>query len=192
MRCFVGVVREGKYAEVDYRGSKGYLSKGQAGFLTLILCLWLSGFGLLSLAATSESLFLRSIVRTGFQFVPLTFEAVEMKDFLCVFVHGSLVQLAQSSNRPRCIERENSSSGRIIPICICTPLGGSFENSARLTALWYVGQIPNSKMRKQRSASATAFACSWSSSVPGLLGESGHESNSTPGITRSFPMLGST
>jgi hypothetical protein len=85
----VGGVCEGKYADVNYHAAWAILSSGQASFLPLILCFWLVGFGLLSHAAVRQSLLLRSIVRTGFQFVGLTLETVEVKDCLGVLAHGS-------------------------------------------------------------------------------------------------------
>jgi hypothetical protein len=59
----------------------------KAGFLFLLLCLWLSGFSLLSLASARELPLLVPVVRTGFQFVGFALETVEVKDFLGVRCH---------------------------------------------------------------------------------------------------------
>ena len=56
-------------------------------------------------ASARELLFLRSVVRTSFQFVVLTRETVEVKDFLRVLPHNDHLILTD-----RCTDNENSGS----------------------------------------------------------------------------------
>src|ERR1019366_7453957 len=58
---------------------------------TLRLRLFVAFAPRLSPTPSRESLFLRTIVRTRFQFVGLTLETVEVKNFLSVFSHQGLV-----------------------------------------------------------------------------------------------------
>ncbi len=99
--------------------------------LALLVCL---GFSFLA-ASAREALLLRPVVRTGFQFVPLTFETVEVKDFLGV-AHGFSptriwIGLASAASVTSADRREGSRTLYTRCTAICSAWNASSSSSAR-------------------------------------------------------------